>query len=119
MCEPDENRRLWEARETLMSWLITLEALSAQEEIYIRLLAFQEKKSARINNNILNRHIPRKRSRPQQTGRITINTGRQFSFVTSQDCSFPSWCALQLQLVRRFGGGLQVQLQQQLVSVLA
>jgi hypothetical protein len=30
-CEPDENRRLREARETLMSWLITLEALSAQE----------------------------------------------------------------------------------------
>jgi hypothetical protein len=31
MCEPDENRRLREARETLMNWLITLEALSAQE----------------------------------------------------------------------------------------
>jgi hypothetical protein len=41
-CEPDENRRLQEARETLMK---------------------------------------------------------------TQDCSFPSWCALQLQLVRRFGGG--------------
>jgi hypothetical protein len=65
MCEPEENRKLREARETLMSWLITLEAFSAQEEIYIGLLAFQEKKSARINNNILNRHIPRKRSQPQ------------------------------------------------------
>jgi hypothetical protein len=32
MCEPDENRRLRKARETLMSWLITLEALSAQED---------------------------------------------------------------------------------------
>jgi hypothetical protein len=32
MCEPDENRRLREARETLMNWLITLEALSAQED---------------------------------------------------------------------------------------
>jgi hypothetical protein len=31
-CEPDENRRLREARETLMNWLITLEALSAQED---------------------------------------------------------------------------------------
>jgi hypothetical protein len=32
MCELDENRRLREARETLMSWIITLEALSAQED---------------------------------------------------------------------------------------
>jgi hypothetical protein len=32
MCELDENRRLRKARETLMSWIIILEALSAQEE---------------------------------------------------------------------------------------
>jgi hypothetical protein len=32
MCEPGENKRLQEARETLMSWLITLEVLSAQED---------------------------------------------------------------------------------------
>jgi hypothetical protein len=31
-CELDENRRLREARETLMNWIITLEALSAQED---------------------------------------------------------------------------------------
>jgi hypothetical protein len=32
MCEPDKDRRLWEVRETLMSWLITLEDLLAQED---------------------------------------------------------------------------------------
>ena len=32
MCEPNENRRLQKARETLMNWPITLEALSAQED---------------------------------------------------------------------------------------
>jgi hypothetical protein len=45
-------------------------------------------KSAEINNNILNRHIPRRRSRPQQTGRITINTGRQFSFESISGLQF-------------------------------
>ena len=80
-----------------MSWLITLEALSAQEDNLYQAISLQKKKSAKINNNILNRHIPRKRSRPQKIGRITINTGRQFSFVTSQNCSSAIWCALQLQ----------------------
>jgi hypothetical protein len=32
-CKPDENRILREARETLMSWLITLEDLSTQEHV--------------------------------------------------------------------------------------
>jgi hypothetical protein len=50
-----------------------------------------------INNNILNIHIPRRRSRPQQAGMITINTGRQFSFDNISELQFPSWCALQLQ----------------------
>ena len=80
-----------------MSWLITLEALSAQEENLYQAISLQEKKSTIINNNILNRHIPRRRSRPQQTSRITINTGRQFSFDSISELQFPSWCALQLQ----------------------
>jgi hypothetical protein len=50
-----------------------------------------------INNNILNRHIPRRRSRPQQIGRITINTGHHLSFDNISELQFPSWCALQLQ----------------------
>ena len=97
MCEPDENRRLREARETLMSWLITLEALSSQEDNLYQAISLQEKKSARINNNILNRHIPRRRTRPQQTCKITINIGCQFSFDNISELQFPSWCTLQLQ----------------------
>jgi hypothetical protein len=31
-CKPDENRRLRKQEKTLMSWLITLEVLSAQED---------------------------------------------------------------------------------------
>ena len=94
---PDENRRLRKARETLMSWLITLEALSTQEDNLYQAISLQEKKSARNNNNILNRHYPEGEVGPSKSGRTSINTGHQFSFVTSQDCSFPSWCALQLQ----------------------
>ena len=49
-----------------MSWLITLEALLAQEDNLYQAISLQEKKSARNNNNILNRHLSRRRSRPQQ-----------------------------------------------------
>jgi hypothetical protein len=80
-----------------MSWLITLEALSVEEENLYLAISLQEKKLTRINNNILNKHIPRRRNWPQQTGRITINTGHQFSFDSISELQFPSWCALQLQ----------------------
>ena len=62
-----------------MSWLITLEDLSAQEDNLYYVISLQDKKSARRNNNILNRQIPRMRSWPRQLARISINTGGQFS----------------------------------------
>jgi hypothetical protein len=69
-----------------MSWLITLEVLSAQGDNLYWVISLQEKKSAINNNNILNKYVPRRRSRPNKSSRTTINTGRQFSFDTSQNC---------------------------------
>jgi hypothetical protein len=32
MCKPDENRMFWKQEETLMSWIITLEDMLAQDD---------------------------------------------------------------------------------------
>ena len=92
--------------ETIMSWLITLEDLSAQEDNLYQVISLQEKKSAINNNNILNRQIPRMRIRPRQLDRISIHTRGQFSFwqavseLQSNTCAHCS-CPVSVQVWRR------------------
>jgi hypothetical protein len=56
--------------ETLMSWLITLEDLSTQEDNLYQGISLQEKKSARRNNNILNRQYPEGEVGPSKFARL-------------------------------------------------
>ena len=80
--------------------------MSTQEDNLYYLIRLQEKKSARRNNNILNRQIPRMRSQPRQLTIITINTVGKYSFwqavseLQSSTCAHYS-CPVSAQVCRR------------------
>jgi hypothetical protein len=52
---------------------------------------------ARNNNNILNRHLSRRRSRPQQNWQNYYKYKAPVLIWSISELQFPSWCALQLQ----------------------